>query len=84
MALLSCAAPKPSVVAETPQPVKPVETSADAALPTAPAQVDDGIRLPDMLALPTENDLRKVKPADGPAESGAVISRPPVEPVKKP
>jgi len=78
LALLSCAAPKASVVAETPvQDTKPVAT-ATVPEPAIPNEPDDGIRLPDMLGLPDEGELRSAASLPGKApESGAVIARPP-------
>jgi len=78
LALLSCAAPKASVVAETPvQQTKPAESAAvpELSISNEPA---DGIRLPDMLGLPDEGELRSSAslPNKTP-ESGAVIARPP-------
>jgi hypothetical protein len=85
MALWSCA-PKAVVVVE-PQPAAApqqetttAQTTAAAPEPTTPSPPDDGIRLPDMLALPGENELRGSRPAaaNSPGESpGAVIARPP-------
>jgi hypothetical protein len=85
MAVLSCAAPKASVVAEAPaQETKPAETAA-VPEPAAPGEPDDGIRLPDMLSLPNDGELRSTITSQGKTpESGAVIARPPTEPTKKP
>jgi hypothetical protein len=84
MALLSCAAPKAIVVIEEP-PVSATETKAVPAMasePAAPEMPDDGIRLPDMLGLPDEGELRSASttPGNGIPESGAVIARPPTKP----
>lgn len=81
LALLSCAAPKANVVAEPPAPVEKKEDAALAAEPSTPGPPDDGIRLPDMLGLPGEGELRSSSPVAGgkPPEPGAVIARPPVE-----
>ena len=84
MFLWSCA-PKAVVVVEQPaatssQETAPAQTTAATPEPTTSAPPDDGIRLPDMLALPGENELRGSRPAaaNSPGESsGAVISRPP-------
>jgi hypothetical protein len=80
LALLSCAAPKASVVAENPtQETKPAETAA-VPEPATPGEPDDGIRLPDMLGLPDEGELRSSASVPGKTpESGAVIARPPSE-----
>lgn len=87
LALLSCAVPKASVVAEpaAPKTEKKEETTV-ASESAAPGQPDDGIRLPDMLGLPGEGELRSSSPATtGTAsESGAVIARPPANPPPKP
>lgn len=78
LALLSCAAPKASVVAETPAEETKIETSAAVPEPTIPNEPDDGIRLPDMLGLPDEGELRSAASLPGKTpESGAVIARPP-------
>ena len=85
LALLSCAAPKATIVAENPVPeTKPAENTV-ASEPVAPKEPDDGIRLPDMLGLPDEGELRSAATSPGKApESGAVIARPPAEAPKKP
>lgn len=85
LALLSCAAPKASVVAEAPaQETKPAENAA-VPEPASPGEPDDGIRLPDMLGLPDEGELRSAASLPGKTpESGAVIARPPAETTKKP
>jgi hypothetical protein len=83
MALFSCVPPKAIVVAEPaakPKLEKPQET-VSSQLPSAPAVDDDGIRLPNMLAMPGDNEFRSSRPATGAApSSGPVIARPPVEP----
>lgn len=87
MALVSCAVPK-AVVVESPLAPKPVQATASepAAKPKRPALPDDGLRLPDMVTMPGDDEFRTAKkpPAGGDAESGAVISRPPTEPPAKP
>ncbi|RPJ33191.1 MAG: hypothetical protein EHM17_11150 [Verrucomicrobiaceae bacterium] len=88
LALLSCAAPKAEVVAENPAPQaeKTAETAV-ASEPAVPAAADDGIRLPDMLGLPGEGELRSTSPAAArptAGESGAVIARPPAQPPAEP
>lgn len=87
MALLSCAAPK-AVVVEEP-PVSKQETAQQTtAAETEPAErglPDDGIRLPDMLGLPGENEFRSTRPATtSGGGSGAVIARPPTSPPPDP
>jgi hypothetical protein len=85
LALLSCAAPKANVVAEAPvKETKPAENVA-VPEPATPNEPDDGIRLPDMLGLPDEGELRSAASLPGKSpESGAVIARPPTEATKKP
>ncbi len=83
LALLSCAAPKAIVVVETPE----TKTAASAAVsePAIQNEPDDGIRLPDMLGLPDEGELRSAASSpDKSSESGAVIARPPADAPKKP
>lgn len=80
--LLASCAPKATVVAEAPV-VKKVEKTPEAIAPelSVPAQVEDGLRMPDMLAMPSEGDFRSTNsaaPKTGNA-SGAVISRPPAD-----
>jgi len=84
LAMVSCAAPKAEVVAETPKP-KPLEKSVEPIpeLPE-PGQADDGLRLPDMLALPSEGDLNSSLPVPRPSDGGAVIARPPTDPPPRP
>jgi hypothetical protein len=83
MALLSCVPPKAIVVEETgakPKLEKKQET-ASAELPSTPAVDDDGIRLPNMLGMPGDNEFRSSRPAtNNGTGSGGVIARPPVEP----
>lgn len=84
LALVSCAAPKAEVVAEAPKP-KPVEQPVEpAAVLSEPGQPDDGLRLPDMLALPSEGDLNSTLPVPRPSDGGAVIARPPTDPPPRP
>ncbi len=85
LALLSCAVPKASVVAEAPaQQTKPADSAA-VPEPIISDTPDDGIRLPDMLGLPGEGELRSAVASPGTApEAGAVIARPPSDAPKKP
>lgn len=85
LALLSCVAPKANVVAEAPvQETKPAETAAGPE-PATSNEPDDGIRLPDMLSLPNDGELRSAATLPGKtSEAGAVIARPPSEPTRKP
>lgn len=55
-------------------PAKPKPASTT---PPTPA-IDDGLRLPNMLALPSDRDLRPT-PTTPPADDGGVSARPPVE-----
>lgn len=79
-ALVSCAAPKAIVIEGPPTPKKQVKAPAMLA---APAPVtpspDDGLRMPDMLAMPKESEFRPSNPAATKVnnEAGAVIARPP-------
>jgi len=88
LALLSCAAPKAIVVTtEAPPPDKDkLEETAVVSEPAVPNTSDDGIRLPDMLGLPDEGELRSAAslPPDKAPESGAVIARPPSGKPEKP
>ena len=81
LALVSCVAPKAIGVAEAPVEKKEVikVVSDLKAKPPATILVNDGIRLPDMLTMPTERELLPTNPIKPQAEftSGAVISRPP-------
>jgi hypothetical protein len=83
LGLASCASqkggdPNQSLVAGDSD--KPPEPSVPE--PVVPLPPDDGIRLPDMLGMPSEGDLRSphpslLKPEKG---TGVVISRPPTDP----
>lgn len=83
LALVSCAAPKAIVAEQVAVPTK-VEKAPEAVVsePAIPALPDDGIRMPDMLGMPSEGDFRATNPLSPKtgAESGAVISRPPTDP----
>lgn len=71
--------------AAVPQPAKPEPTKAVAKEPAKPkgqntATNGDGIRLPSMLGLPEDKDLKATNPTVPKSnEGGAVISRPPAE-----
>gem|GEM_PF-2109678 len=85
---VASAAPKPSrgtlatrSPAAAPQPVaaapaKPSRATAPA-MPSVPARKED-LRMPDMLDLPQDQDLRTAKPPTS-GSGNSVISRPPVE-----
>ncbi len=85
IAVCSCA-PKAVVVEESAPAVAEQETKNEEKPEIEPEPViagppDDGIRLPDMLTLPGENEFRKA-PSPGAGRgsgSGAVIARPPSE-----
>jgi hypothetical protein len=70
----SCAPPKATVIAEAPK--KPVVTAP--AAPETPALADDGLRLPDMLTLPDDNQLRSAAPLKKEGDA-AIIASPPTE-----
>ncbi len=83
--LASCAPPKAAVVAPPPVALKKEQKSPAAVVsaePAVPELPDDGIRMPDMLDLPSDGDFRATNPAApvNRSESGAVISRPPTDP----
>lgn len=87
LALCSCAAPRAVVVEESAaavaaqDPDKEEETG-EVSKPVIAGPPDDGIRLPDMLTLPGDNEFRRQRPpgAEQGSGSGAVIARPPAEP----
>lgn len=74
LCLASCAPPKAIVIAEAPKKIVPVAPAA----PVIPAPVDDGLRLPDMLALPDENQLRSAAPLKKEGDA-TIIASPPTE-----
>lgn len=85
LATISCVPPKAVMVAPAPT-VKSKERKATesgtAGVPELPTMPDEGIRMPDMLGLPTDLDFQAtspVLPRTG-AGSGSVISRPPTDP----
>jgi hypothetical protein len=80
--MVSCVAPKATVVDQAPVKVKQEQAPVPAAPDlSVPAQVDDGLRMPDMLAMPSEGDFRSTSPSavKSSNSSGAVIARPPVD-----
>ena len=87
LALWSCAAPKAIIVAlpktAKPDPSAPTADLANANLPALP---DDGIRLPDMLAMPGDSEFRATAPnvPKGGPDASAVIARPPTDPPSRP
>lgn len=83
LVLASCAAPKAAVVEQAPTPKK--QKAAPEPIvpePELAAFPDEGLRLPEMLDLPSDRDLRGSKPpaSNIGSEAGAVISRPPTDP----
>lgn len=74
IALASCAAPKAVVVAEAPK--KKVVTAP--AAPEEPALADDDLRLPDMLTLPDDTQLRSAAPLKKEGDA-TIITSPPTE-----
>jgi hypothetical protein len=86
LALFSCAPPKAIVVEQAPVPKKPEAVVPAVPEPAVPATPDDGIRMPDMLTMPGDEEFHP-GPAGLPAKepsSGAVISRPPTDPPPRP
>lgn len=73
-ALASCVPPKASMIAEV--PTKPVVIAP--AAPEKPAIADDGLRLPDMLTLPDDTQLRSTAPLKKEGDA-TIIARPPTE-----
>jgi len=74
LCLASCAPPKAIVIAEAPKK----EVPAKPAATVLPAPADDGLRLPDMLALPDENQLRSAAPLKKEGDA-TIIASPPAE-----
>ncbi|MES2438707.1 MAG: hypothetical protein V4584_06565 [Verrucomicrobiota bacterium] len=81
LALGSCAPPKAAVIAPAPVVKKEPKKEPEPVVsePLAPALPDDGMPMPDMLAMPSDSDFRATNPKTG-TQSGAVISRPPTDP----
>lgn len=84
----SCAPPKALVVEAakpTGAPAAPVELAANDPAPLEAPLPDDGIRLPDMLTMPGEGELRSNPPPPRKTgEPGAVVARPPTDPPPRP
>lgn len=74
LALASCAPPQAVVIEEAQKKQQP----AAPAEPEKPALADDGLRLPDMLTLPDENQLRSAAPLKEEGEA-TIIATPPTE-----
>lgn len=75
LALASCATPKAVVVGEAPLK-QPSAVTPPAPEKMPPALANDGLRLPDMLSLPDDNQLRSTAPIknDG---NATIITSPP-------
>lgn len=72
---------------------KPTETVPVATIvpeaapePSKPAMPDDGLRLPDMLTMPQDNELKASTsaPPANPSEPAPVVARPPTDPPARP
>ena len=72
---------------------KPTETAPVATIvpeaapePSKPAMPDDGLRLPDMLTMPQDNELKASAsaPPANPSEPAPVVARPPTDPPVRP
>jgi hypothetical protein len=84
LALVSCRAPKSKVPEKPPTPA-PVAAQKPEPTPPPPAPEslpDDGIRMGNMLDLPTDSEFRSTNPnlAKPPGAQGPVIARPPTDP----
>lgn len=84
MVLVSCVAPKATVIAPPPV-VKSVEIKLPEPAPLEPMLPgipDDGNRMPDLLTMPGEGEFRSTNPVAPKVVPGAgsVISRPPTDP----
>jgi hypothetical protein len=82
LSLVSCVPPKAIVVAELPVLVKAKTPDAAVAhVPEAPisAQKED-LRMPDLLTLPNEEELRSSGSSKLGPDDGAVTVRPPTDP----
>lgn len=83
LVLASCVPPKATVVEAAPATPKKVEKAPEpvAPEPLEPPLPADGLRMPDMLAMPGDDDFRATNPSTKTGEdAGAVISRPPTDP----
>lgn len=91
----SLSKPKPSepepakpAAASKPTEAAPVATIVPEAAPepSKPAMPDDGLRLPDMLTMPQDNELKASAsaPPANPSEPAPVVARPPTDPPARP
>ncbi len=84
LGLGSCAAPKAIVIAAAPTAKKEEKKAPEPIVsgPLVPGLPNDGIRMPDMLAMPNEGEFRATNPTSPKTsgESGAVTVRPPTDP----
>lgn len=86
VSLVACATPKATPVATPPLAVKPEEKKElmgpplNPVLPTIP---DDGIRMPDMLTMPSDNDFRPTFRDPSTGGVGPISSRPPMDPPER-
>jgi len=84
--MVACVAPKATLVAEVPvkKKLERKEKPAVAEVTELPTTglPDDGIRMPEMLDLPSEGDFRASNPglSKPTGQGGAVVSRPPTDP----
>lgn len=80
----SCVPQKATVVEAAPPAQKKVEKTPEPAVaeetPLPSFDGNDGLRVGEMLDLPTESDFRATNPTAKPGDAGAVISRPPTDP----
>lgn len=88
LVLFSCA-PKAVVVEQPPAVVKKEEKPVEPTVPVpaVPGEPDDGLRLPEMLSMPSDHDFQAtvpVAPAGVTGAAGAVTARPPTDPPPRP
>jgi hypothetical protein len=80
--LASCALPELTPIQTEPKAQRPsvatLAVDTASATPELPAPADDGLRLPDMLGLPDDNQLRSATPLKKEGEA-TIIASPPVE-----
>jgi hypothetical protein len=82
--------PEPAKPAESSKPAEPAPVATivpeAAEQPAKPAIPDDGLRLPDMLTMPQDNELKAAAsaPTEKSSEPAPVVARPPADAVVKP